>query len=73
MFNWLLVSVPLTLALEYLAPQQHLLIFLCAAVAISPLAGWLGRATEQLAERCGEGVGGFVERICVAPVHGVSD
>lgn len=60
MFNWLLVSVPLTLALEYLASQQHLLIFLCAAVAIIPLAGWLGRATEQLAERCGEGVGGLL-------------
>ncbi len=25
-----------------------------------PLAGWLGRATEQLAERLGEGVGGLL-------------
>ena len=60
MLNWLLVCVPLTLALEHLAPQQHLLIFFAAAVAIIPLAGWLGRATEQLAERAGEGVGGLL-------------
>jgi Ca2+:H+ antiporter len=60
MLNWLLLFVPLTLALEYLAPQQHLLIFISAAVAIIPLAGWLGRATEQLAERAGDGVGGLL-------------
>ena len=60
MLNWLLLFVPLTLALEYLVPQQHLLIFISAAVAIIPLAGWLGRATEQLAERAGDGVGGLL-------------
>ena len=60
MLNWLLLFVPLTLALEYLAPQQHLLIFISAAVAIIPLAGWLGRATEQLAECAGDGVGGLL-------------
>jgi Ca2+:H+ antiporter len=37
-----------------------LLIFLAAALAIVPLAGWLGQATEQLAERSGEGVGGLL-------------
>lgn len=60
MLNWLLLCVPLTLVLEYLTPQQPLLIFLSAAVAIIPLAGWLGRATEQLAERSGEGIGGLL-------------
>ena len=50
MLNWLLIFVPVTLALELLAPQLHLLIFISAAVSIIPLAGWLGRATEQLAE-----------------------
>ena len=29
-------------------------------LAILPLAGWMGRATEQLAERMGEGVGGLL-------------
>ena len=60
MLNALLLCVPLTLALELLAPQQHLFIFFSAALAIIPLAGWLGRATEQLAERAGEGVGGLL-------------
>ena len=60
MLNWLLLCVPVTLALEYLAPQQHLAIFIAAAIAIIPLAGWLGKATEQLAERSGEGVGGLL-------------
>lgn len=60
MLNWLLLCVPVTLTLEYLAPQQHLAIFIAAAIAIIPLAGWLGKATEQLAERSGEGVGGLL-------------
>lgn len=60
MFNWLLAFVPVAIALEYLAPQSHLLIFVTAAIAILPLAGWLGRATEQLADRSGEGVGGLL-------------
>ncbi len=60
MLNWLLVFIPITIALEYLAPERHLLVFLAAALAILPLAGWMGRATEQLAERTGEGVGGLL-------------
>jgi len=60
MLNWMLVFVPIAIALEYVAAELHLLIFLMAALAIVPLAGWLGRATEQLAERSGEGVGGLL-------------
>jgi Ca2+:H+ antiporter len=37
-----------------------LLVFVASALAILPLAGWMGRATEQLAERTGEGVGGLL-------------
>ena len=55
--NWLLMFVPLAVALEHLAPERPLLMFLVSGVAIVPLAGWMGRATEQLAERTGEGVG----------------
>jgi Ca2+:H+ antiporter len=58
--NWLLSIVPVAIALEYVAPQRHLLVFVAAALAILPLAGWMGRATEQLAERSGEGVGGLL-------------
>jgi Ca2+:H+ antiporter len=60
MFNWLLIFVPIAIAMEHFAPHQHLLVFLAAAVAILPLAGWMGRATEQLAEQTGEGVGGLL-------------
>ena len=58
MLNWLLIIVPVVIALEYLAPERQLLVFVAAALAILPLAGWMGRATEQLAKRSGEGVGG---------------
>ena len=60
MLNWLLAFVPVTIALEHFAPEQHFLIFLGSAIAILPLAAWMGRATEQLAERMGEGVGGLL-------------
>jgi Ca2+:H+ antiporter len=58
--SWLLLFVPLAVALEQLAPERHLAIFAVAGLAIVPLAGWLGRATEQLAERLGEGIGGLL-------------
>jgi Ca2+:H+ antiporter len=58
--NWLLVFVPIAIGLNYFAPESHLLIFLASAIAILPLAGWMGHATEHLAERTGEGVGGLL-------------
>ena len=60
MLNWLLLSVPIVIALEYLRPESHSLIFLMACLAIVPLAGWLGRATEHLAHHTGEAVGGLL-------------
>ncbi|MBI2738844.1 MAG: calcium/proton exchanger [Rhodospirillales bacterium] len=58
--NWLLVFVPLAIGLEHWMPQQHLAVFAASGLGILPLAMWLGRATEQLAERMGEGVGGLL-------------
>lgn len=58
--DWLLVFVPATAALEWLAPDAHAWIFTCACLAILPLAAWLGHATEHLAARTGEGVGGLL-------------
>src|SRR5215475_12186288 len=58
--NWLLVFIPVAIALEYLAPDRHLLVFFASGLAILPLAAWMGRATEHLAERMGEGVGGLL-------------
>lgn len=58
--NWLLIFVPITVALELLTPHQSTWIFVAAAMAIVPLAAWMARATEQLAERTGEGIGGLL-------------
>jgi len=58
--NWLLLFVPIAIGLEFLSPERYLLIFAASCLAILPLAGWMGRATEQLAERLGEGVGGLL-------------
>jgi Ca2+:H+ antiporter len=59
--NWLLVFVPIALALRFwpgLANPTAL--FVCSAIAIIPVAGWIGRATEELAARVGEGLGGLL-------------
>jgi len=57
---WLLVCVPVAASLEHWAPQRHTWVFGFACLAIIPLAGLMGRATEQLAERAGEGAGGLL-------------
>jgi Ca2+:H+ antiporter len=58
--NWLLLFVPVTVGLEVFAPDRPLLLFLSSSLAILPLAAIMGRATEQIAERLGEGVGGLL-------------
>jgi Ca2+:H+ antiporter len=60
MMNWLLLLIPVAIGQELLAPERYLLVFITSALAILPLAGWMGRATEQLAERMGEGIGGLL-------------
>jgi Ca2+:H+ antiporter len=57
--DWLLVLVPASLALE-LTGGPDLAVFLTAAGAILPLAGLIGRSTEQLALHTGPRVGGLV-------------
>src|SRR5690349_23319616 len=55
----LLICVPATMVLA-LAEADHLMVFLSAAIAIVPLAGLLGRATEHLTAHVGAGVGGLL-------------
>src|SRR5215475_4845788 len=57
--NWLLIFVPISVVLHYMHMSESL-VFLCSALAIIPLAGWLGRATEHLAEHTGDGIGGLL-------------
>jgi Ca2+:H+ antiporter len=57
--NWLLVLVPVSIVGEY-ALDRDLLVFLTAAGAILPLAGLIGRATEELALHATPRVGGLL-------------
>ncbi len=59
--DWLLVFVPVAFALRYVpAWQNQTALFIVSALAIIPIAGWMGHATEQLAHRMGEGIGGLL-------------
>jgi Ca2+:H+ antiporter len=56
----LLVFVPVTIVLEFVMGMHGTPIFVTAALAIIPLAGLMGRATEDLAHRVGAGLGGLL-------------
>jgi Ca2+:H+ antiporter len=58
--NWLLAFIAVTVWAEHWRPDHHRLIFFSSCLAIVPLAGLLGQATEQIAVRAGEGVGGLL-------------
>ena len=57
---WLLVAVPAAVWVHHARPEAPLLGFVIACIAIIPLAGLLGLATEKLATRVGEAIGGFL-------------
>src|SRR3954470_15566519 len=57
---WLLVFVPAALAGEKVAPDAHTLLFLLSVLAIVPLAALLSHATESVASRTGDAVGGLL-------------
>lgn len=56
---WLLLAMPVAFVLEGLH-AGGLWIFVASGVAIIPLAGLMGRATENLAEAMGPSVGGLL-------------
>ena len=58
--NWLLLFIPLTIGLEHLAHVSAPVLFFMAAVAIIPVAALIVRATEQIAIRTGDAVGGLL-------------
>jgi len=57
---WLLVFVPVVFVAEYVWPERHTVLFLLSICAIIPLAMLLSRATESVADRTGEAVGGLL-------------
>jgi len=59
--DWLLLAVPLAFAIYYVpAWKNETLLFIITGIAIIPLAGWMGRATEHLGARAGHGIGGLL-------------
>lgn len=57
---WMLVFVPLVLATERIAPSAHTSLFVLAVLAIVPLAALLSLATESVAEKTGDAIGGLL-------------
>ncbi|HEX8089735.1 MAG TPA: calcium/proton exchanger [Blastocatellia bacterium] len=55
----LLIFIPVAVILHY-THASPLWTFIVSGLAIIPLAGWMGRATESLAERLGAGIGGLL-------------
>jgi Ca2+:H+ antiporter len=57
---WMLVFVPVALAANSLAPSAHTALFFLSVLAIVPLAALLAHATESIAEKTGDTVGGLL-------------
>jgi Ca2+:H+ antiporter len=55
-----LAAAPLAIALDLIAPDRHTAVFIACTIALVPLAAYIGRATEELAEAFGSGIGGFL-------------
>ena len=57
---WLLVFVPVMFAVEVLRPEAHTLLFVLSVLSIVPLAGLLSHATESVAAKTGDAIGGLL-------------
>jgi Ca2+:H+ antiporter len=57
---WLLAMVPALLLLAPIMPEAHSLLFVLSVLAIVPLAALLSLATEQVAARTGDSIGGLL-------------
>ncbi len=57
---WLLAAVPAVFIGERTAPESHTMLFVLAVLAIIPLAALLSHATESVAARTGDAVGGLL-------------
>jgi Ca2+:H+ antiporter len=59
--DWLLIFVPIAIAMRFIpALENPTLLFTFSCLSIIPLAGWMGKATEHLAEHLGQGIGGLL-------------
>ena len=57
---WLLAFVPVLFVAQNIKPDAHTLLFALSVLAIVPLAGLLSHATESVAAKTGDTVGGLL-------------
>jgi Ca2+:H+ antiporter len=57
---WLLVFVPAVFVGQTLQPEAHTVLFVLSVLAVVPLAALLSRATESVAAKTGDTVGGLL-------------
>ena len=57
---WMLIFVPVVLVAARIVPAAHTLLFVLAVLAIVPLAALLSHATESVAEKTGDAIGGLL-------------
>ena len=57
---WLLALVPVLFVADVLKPEAHELLFVLSVLAIVPLAALLSRATEAVATKTGDTIGGLL-------------
>jgi Ca2+:H+ antiporter len=57
---WLLAFVPAVFAAQTLRPDAHTLLFVLSVLAIVPLAALLSHATESVATKVGDAIGGLL-------------
>lgn len=59
--SWFLIFVPVAIAIRFVPGwRDDVWLFVFAGLAIIPLAGLMGKATESLAVHLGEGIGGLL-------------
>ena len=59
--DWLLIFVPIACALRFVPSLDNpTALFIVSCIAVIPLAGWMGKGTEHLAEHLGQGAGGLL-------------
>jgi Ca2+:H+ antiporter len=58
--NALLIFVPIAMVMEWVLHSPPMWIFAVSCLAVIPLAGMMGHATERIASRVGEGLGGLL-------------
>ncbi|PTX92006.1 calcium/proton exchanger [Verrucomicrobia bacterium LW23] len=57
---WMLIFVPISIAISYLAPKQEIALFVTSCLGLVVLAYLISQATEQLAEKTGPTIGGLL-------------